>query len=763
MKKSITSFSPRAAMMLLATLLLTLTAQTAWAQENPFDVYRLNGGMGNLTITTSGEYDADGTIDGNLIIVAAGVTLNVKGLTVNGNIQGAESTLNVKFGLQATDIQAGTIIMNSSDGTIEASNIEATELTMTNGTITCTSGTFRFMSGTVSGGTIEASNIRAYGGTISGGTLTAVGFSASWASPLTIRGGIISATVFEILGNNTTIDATDPYLSLTVDTYSRLEGDGLFISNRDLIDGDGTVYAASATAVDLSAIAGKTLRPAYTVTFDENGGSDVSNLTVAGGSTISDPGSTKTGYTATWKKGEDVYNFTAKVENDLTLTAQWTANTYYVHFDGNGSTSGSMDNQSFTYDAALQALTDNAFDRTGYAFAGWAIAADGAVMYANQEEVQNLTADANGIYDLYAKWKKLMTNADISVIIPTQEWANSELTPEITVKDGETTLTLTTDYTVTPPSGTIQDAGDYIYTITGAGNYSGATTATFTITPKVVDNYGTWVLTVDQNGRKATFNGNYNGADQIYTTEDRYVEEVEIVRTFPTSMGSDQYSTLMLPFTVNSNNLDGVSGIYTFNGVTDDGNGNLTVNVTKVWESGDPDILDLDAYKPYLVKMNAATLVINGGVTLKCSIGAVTNVVKDNWSLNGTLGYIQWLSTNDRKDEIGSVYGFAAGTNGSTISVGDFVKVKSGAFIYPLRAYLKYSPATSARGLKRGSETLPDRIPVVVRYDSPTGIEEMERETSDGDAWFTIDGRRLSGEPTQHGIYIRQGRKHVIK
>ena len=261
----------------------------------------------------------------------------------------------------------------------------------------------------------------------------------------------------------------------------------------------------------------------------------------------------------------------------------------------------------------------------------------------------------------------------------------------------------------------------------------------------------------------AILDGNYNGTDQICIDEEKAVDGVKMLRTFPTTKGSSQYSTLMLPFEVSTSELVGVSGIYTFNGVTDDGNGNLTVNVEPVWEDTYSEHATLKAYKPYLVKMNAATLVINGGVTLKVTDPSTTSVEKGNWSLNGTLGYIQWLSTNDRKDEIGSVYGFAAGTNSSTISVGDFVRVKSGAFIYPLRAYLKYSPATSARGLKRGSETLPDRIPVVVRYDSPTGIEEMERETSDGDAWFTIDGRRLSGEPTQHGIYIRQGRKHVIK
>ena len=78
--------------------------------------------------------------------------------------------------------------------------------------------------------------------------------------------------------------------------------------------------------------------------------------------------------------------------------------------------------------------------------------------------------------------KKLLTHKDISVTIPSQEWTGSELTPVITVKDGENTLALTTDYTVTAPSGTVQNAGNYTYTITGAGNYSGETTATFTIT-----------------------------------------------------------------------------------------------------------------------------------------------------------------------------------------------------------------------------------------------------------------------------------------
>ncbi len=31
------------------------------------------------------------------------------------------------------------------------------------------------------------------------------------------------------------------------------------------------------------------------------------------------------------------------------------------------------------------------------------------------------------------------------------------------------------------------------------------------------------------------------------------------------------------------------------------------------------------------------------------------------------------------------------------------------------------------------------------------------------DAWYTLDGRRLDGKPTQRGIYINNGKKVAIK
>ena len=89
---------------------------------------------------------------------------------------------------------------------------------------------------------------------------------------------------------------------------------------------------------------------------------------------------------------------------DATYTAQWTANTYYVHFNGNGNTGGNMNDQTFTYGTA-QMLSANGFTKKGHSFDGWATSAGGSKFYYNQQSVINLTDVQNGTVNLYAVWK----------------------------------------------------------------------------------------------------------------------------------------------------------------------------------------------------------------------------------------------------------------------------------------------------------------------------------------------------------------------
>ena len=113
---------------------------------------------------------------------------------------------------------------------------------------------------------------------------------------------------------------------------------------------------------------------------------------------------------------------TGTIDSATALYAQWTAKSYTVRFNGNGATSGTMADQSFTY-GEQKALTPNAFRReytvnynyndaastvaltsaTAKAtFNGWAVSSNGSKVYSDRQQIQNLTT--NGSVTLFADW-----------------------------------------------------------------------------------------------------------------------------------------------------------------------------------------------------------------------------------------------------------------------------------------------------------------------------------------------------------------------
>ena len=90
--------------------------------------------------------------------------------------------------------------------------------------------------------------------------------------------------------------------------------------------------------------------------------------------------------------------------SSINVYAKWVPNTYYVKFNGNGSTTGSMSNQTFAY-GTPQNLTANAFTKKDYAFKCWNTVAGGTgTNYLNGQSVNNLTTTAGGTVNLYAQW-----------------------------------------------------------------------------------------------------------------------------------------------------------------------------------------------------------------------------------------------------------------------------------------------------------------------------------------------------------------------
>jgi len=153
----------------------------------------------------------------------------------------------------------------------------------------------------------------------------------------------------------------------------------------------------------------------YTIKFNANGGEgtmDALPVNYDEEKHLTTNSFTKTGYTfAGWKSedgtvtysnGQTVKNLTSEPDEEVTLYAQWTANTYTVKFDANGGI-GVMNDQTFTYDEE-QPLAALNFTNGDKKFDGWATAADGEPVYADKATVKNLTAGANGVFNLYANW-----------------------------------------------------------------------------------------------------------------------------------------------------------------------------------------------------------------------------------------------------------------------------------------------------------------------------------------------------------------------
>ena len=174
----------------------------------------------------------------------------------------------------------------------------------------------------------------------------------------------------------------------------------------------------------------------YSVAFNANGGNGSmapQGFVQGTAQNLKDNKFTRTGYTfagwATSADGNVVYSNQHSVNNlsstgnaTVNLFAKWTANTYYVSFSGNGSTSGSMSNQTFSYDET-KSLSSNTYAKsytvtfngnsgtpassslTATApFLGWATSENGDKAYNDKQSVSNLTSSNGATVPLYAKW-----------------------------------------------------------------------------------------------------------------------------------------------------------------------------------------------------------------------------------------------------------------------------------------------------------------------------------------------------------------------
>ena len=160
--------------------------------------------------------------------------------------------------------------------------------------------------------------------------------------------------------------------------------------------------------------------PSYTVKFSANGGTGVmadqkigrDESTALRANAFTKRGNIFLGWSTSpigavaYADGASVKNL-ASAGRTATIYAQWVATKYKVEFNANGGMlpiGKKMAAQTMTYETAAK-LTENAFTRKGYVFAGWAPEKNGSVLYKNGATVKNLRTDG-GTVTLYAQWVK---------------------------------------------------------------------------------------------------------------------------------------------------------------------------------------------------------------------------------------------------------------------------------------------------------------------------------------------------------------------
>gem|GEM_PF-1769176 len=116
---------------------------------------------------------------------------------------------------------------------------------------------------------------------------------------------------------------------------------------------------------------------------------------------------------------------------------------------------------------------------------------DYKVSYSNNTNAGTATVNIEGIGNYTgsksASFKIVASSANFTVeTIASQQYDGTAKTPAVTVKDGDKTLSVNTDYTLDYKNNT--NAGTATVIVNGKGNYSGSVSAMFTITARSIGN-----------------------------------------------------------------------------------------------------------------------------------------------------------------------------------------------------------------------------------------------------------------------------------
>ena len=140
--------------------------------------------------------------------------------------------------------------------------------------------------------------------------------------------------------------------------------------------------------------------PTYTVSFDENGGSSVENMTIQEGDSIQMPATKKTGYYFDgWTVDGELVTFPYVITKNIEFTSKFTPVVYNITYNLNG---GMLETDKNSYTIESNTITLDEPTRTCYTFGGW------HTDNTFENAITEIKTGSYGNIELYAKWTPIV-------------------------------------------------------------------------------------------------------------------------------------------------------------------------------------------------------------------------------------------------------------------------------------------------------------------------------------------------------------------
>ena len=245
-----------------------------------------------------------------------------------------------------------------------------------------------------------------------------------------------------------------------------------------------------------------------------------------------------------------------------------------------------------------------------------------------------------------------------------------------------------------------------------------------------------------------------SGNNNFYCPQSFTAQSISYTRNFSQTTQIDVcqgWETISLPFTVQSISHQTHGALMPFGA----GNNGYPFWLRQLSSSGLSRATAIEANRPYLICMPNNTVypsVYNQAGNITFSATNVTVPVTTEQTASGA--GVTLRPAFQQVAQSNSVYALNVGEARGNNPEGSVFEQNYRA-IRPFQAYTTHSSGTRFITLQS----------LGLGGDDTTGIEAIDtEEADDGNAtWHTLDGRRLEGKPTKKGVYIKDGRKYIIK